>query len=87
MSIPKRYKGCAECEDQDLVHVDYPHDPGYLLGCDACEDHCHCTDDKGVRIKGRAACVFADCGDYDDDVDDEDLDQDRDTDYYDEGDE
>lgn len=25
-------------------HVDYPHLPGYLIDCPACESRCHCTD-------------------------------------------
>lgn len=25
------------------VHVDYPHEPGTLYDCAACESHCHCT--------------------------------------------
>lgn len=33
------------------VHADYPHTPGYLMGCPACEARCHCT-------AGSAECVF-----------------------------
>jgi hypothetical protein len=32
-------------------HVDYPHEPGRLHGCPACEFRCHCTPDT-------AECVF-----------------------------
>ena len=33
------------------VHADYPHEPGRLHDCKACEDHCHCT-------PGYTECVF-----------------------------
>lgn len=29
-------------------HVDYPHEPGYLFDCRACEERCHCTDGSCV---------------------------------------
>lgn len=32
------------------VHVDYPHVPGYLIDCPACEGACHCEE-------GSAPCV------------------------------
>lgn len=32
-------------------HADYPHEPGRLHDCPACEDHCHCT-------PGYTECVF-----------------------------
>jgi hypothetical protein len=32
-------------------HVNYPHEPGYLYDCPACESSCHCT-------PGSAECVF-----------------------------
>lgn len=32
-------------------HTDYPHHPGYLHDCPACEASCHCTE-------GNAECVF-----------------------------
>ena len=32
-------------------HVDYPHEPGRLYGCPACEFRCHCT-------PGNAECVY-----------------------------
>lgn len=32
-------------------HADYPHEPGYLIGCPACESECHCD---GYS----AECVF-----------------------------
>lgn len=35
----------------DASHVDYPHHPGYLAGCDACERRCHCQ-------PGAALCVY-----------------------------
>jgi hypothetical protein len=38
-----------------LVHADYPHEPGRLYDCEACESQCHCTGDPG-----HTQCVF--CG-------------------------
>lgn len=35
----------------DPQHVDYPHHPGYLVDCPACEAKCHCTE-------GSAECVY-----------------------------
>lgn len=32
-------------------HADYPHEPGRLPGCPACEARCHCT-------PGTAECVY-----------------------------
>jgi hypothetical protein len=32
-------------------HVDYPHEPGYLHDCPACQARCHCTPDN-------APCVY-----------------------------
>lgn len=34
-----------------MNHVDYPHKPGYLYDCPACESECYCT-------PGSAWCVF-----------------------------
>lgn len=36
--------------DQTL-HVDYPHEPGRLYDCPACEARCHCT-------PGTTECIF-----------------------------
>jgi len=33
------------------VHVDYPHHPGHLYDCPACEASCHCT-------PGDAQCIW-----------------------------
>lgn len=33
------------------MHVDYPHWPGYLIDCPACEAECHCA-------PGNAECVY-----------------------------
>ena len=33
-------------------HVNYPHEPGYLCDCPACEAECHCT-------PGSAECVWS----------------------------
>jgi hypothetical protein len=35
----------------EFEHVDYPHHPGYLYGCPACEARCHCE-------AGDAPCVW-----------------------------
>ena len=43
-----------------VAHVDYPHTPGYLFDCPACENSCHCT-------PGNAECVYGgDSGDASD---------------------
>lgn len=34
-----------------MEHNEYPHTPGYLYDCAACESSCHCT-------PGHAECVF-----------------------------
>ena len=34
------------------VHADYPHEPGRLYGCPACETACHCT-------PGDMECVYS----------------------------
>jgi hypothetical protein len=34
------------------AHADYPHEPGRLYGCPACEAACHCT-------PGDAECVYS----------------------------
>lgn len=31
-------------ETMSVQHADYPHDPGTLYDCPACEGTCHCTD-------------------------------------------
>lgn len=33
-------------------HINYPHEPGYLIDCAACESKCHC-------IEGNAECVWS----------------------------
>jgi len=27
---------------EDVAHADYPHEPGSLYDCQACEQRCHC---------------------------------------------
>jgi len=40
-----------------MEHVDYPHEPGYLYDCPACEEECYCTiDDNGSLLS--APCVY-----------------------------
>jgi hypothetical protein len=55
---------CVECDGKGLLHVDYPHDPGCLLDCAACEDHCHCGRADG-KPKWYAPCVYSECSDED----------------------
>lgn len=31
------------------THIDYPHIPGYMIGCAACEEKCHCTGEQGAE--------------------------------------
>jgi len=38
--------------DEQPAHADYPHEPGRLYGCPACEAACYCT-------PGDAECVFS----------------------------
>src|SRR5688500_18710265 len=40
-------------EDVTLAHADYPHEPGRLYDCAACEARCHCK-------PGETLCIF--CG-------------------------
>jgi hypothetical protein len=46
-----------ECEEfheaQHEHHVDYPHEPGRLYDCPACEARCHCDPDPGTT-----ACIY-----------------------------
>lgn len=39
-------------------HADYPHVPGYLIDCAACEATCHCNVDA-VREGRNSECVYA----------------------------
>lgn len=43
-----RYKFVTDGEESMTItdaagHVDYPHHPGFLVDCGACEARCHCT--------------------------------------------
>jgi hypothetical protein len=38
-----------------LTHADYPHTPGYLIDCPACERACHCHDATCVNCRDQAA--------------------------------
>lgn len=44
--------GCRFGYERHSAHSDYPHEPGYLHDCRACEERCHCTD-------GDAECVWS----------------------------
>jgi hypothetical protein len=48
----------AEEVSEELAeeHVDYPHVPGYLYDCAACENSCHCG--PGVAEGRETICVF-----------------------------
>ena len=42
----QRFDAVQWVEDEPNVtvpHVDYPHEPGYLYDCAACESACHCA--------------------------------------------
>lgn len=39
--------------DEEEQHVNYPHEPGRLVDCPACEARCHCDPDPGTT-----ACVY-----------------------------
>lgn len=46
--------GICDAHDRRIVHhLDYPHEPGRLHGCEACERRCHCDPDPGTT-----ACVY-----------------------------
>jgi hypothetical protein len=36
--------------EDDTEHAAYPHEPGTLYGCPACEARCHCTEDAVTCI-------------------------------------
>jgi hypothetical protein len=38
-------------DPEAVQHAEYPHEPGRLYGCPACESRCHCT-------PGDAECVY-----------------------------
>jgi hypothetical protein len=42
----------AEAGELDEPHADYPHEPGRLYDCPACESHCYCR-------PGETECVFS----------------------------
>lgn len=46
----------AEClaDDDGPAHVNYPHEPGRLYDCPACEAQCHCDADPGTT-----ECVYS----------------------------
>ena len=46
-----------------VKHSNYPHSPGYLHGCPACDLACHCM--EGVTEGYEAPCVFEGEHDYD----------------------
>lgn len=44
-SYTRTYPAAGNATDQ-LQHADYPHEPGTLYDCPACESRCHCTPDS-----------------------------------------
>ncbi len=38
------------------LHANYPHEPGYLIGCPVCDFNCHCG--PGVKAGTETQCVF-----------------------------
>lgn len=47
---------------QEWGHAGYPHVPGYLYDCEACEHTCHCTDGGTVCVH-CALCKETTCAD------------------------
>jgi hypothetical protein len=43
-----------EDDGDEPTHVDYPHEPGRLYDCPACEAQCHCDSDPG-----HTECVYS----------------------------
>lgn len=43
--------------DADCGHVNYPHHPGRLYDCPACEARCHCT--QAVLDGTETPCIYA----------------------------
>lgn len=41
----------------ELIHVNYPHHPGALYDCPACEARCHCG--PGVADGTETECIWA----------------------------
>lgn len=44
---------CETGQEEEIPHADYPHEPGRLYDCEACESRCHCT-----GYPGHVKCVF-----------------------------
>lgn len=40
----------------ELIHVNYPHHPGALYDCPACEARCHCG--PGVAEGTETECIW-----------------------------
>lgn len=41
----------------ELVHADYPHLPGRLYDCEACESECFCDPCAACRMRLSDCCV------------------------------
>lgn len=49
----------SDCEEEKLPeHADYPHEPGRLYDCEACETRCHCNHVQAQYDPGYTQCVF-----------------------------
>lgn len=46
--------GTPAPDPRPLEHVNYPHEPGRLFDCPACEARCHCDDNPGTT-----ECVYS----------------------------
>lgn len=47
-----------EDQEERVDHADYPHEPGTLYDCEACESRCHCDHLKAQYDPGYTQCVF-----------------------------
>lgn len=43
--------------DEMVEHVNYPHEPGRLYDCPACEARCHCG--PGVAAGSETECIWS----------------------------
>jgi hypothetical protein len=58
MPVDDRTKCDADFDEIGVRHADYPHNPGTLYDCPACEQVCHCDADDVVTLgDDREKCV------------------------------
>jgi hypothetical protein len=48
----------GDCAEDQPKHADYPHEPGTLYDCEACETRCHCNHIKAQYDPSYTQCVF-----------------------------